>query len=195
MIRFTLDHNCFLDYEAEGPRADAVRKLVARHMAGTVEVGLPATSAAERAPDGTLLANFAQFQARLADFGLTGLTILKPVGVFDLSFADWCVLGVDADDALLRAINGVLFESAYDYPDAVESVPEGPERDKAHARWRNRRLDVLGLHTHIRSGADVFVTSDRNFLKETKRVPLAVLGAGTVLTPEAAEQYAAESSA
>jgi hypothetical protein len=59
----------------------------------------------------------------------------------------------------------VLFTSPYDYSQAVEPFPQGPEREKAYAKWRNRFLDALGLHTHIRHSGDVFVTSDVNFTK------------------------------
>jgi hypothetical protein len=44
---------------------------------------------------------------------------------------------------------------------------------------------------HIRYGCDVFVTSDGNFLKDSKRAALIALGAKEVADPERAARIAA----
>lgn len=142
------------------------------HAAGVAKVGLAATTAAERQRDGKYLPNFGVFQARLKAAGLDHLELLKPVAVFDLTYFDWCVFAGDDDDAELRRIRDVLFSSPYDYDQAVPSDIDAADREKAEHKWRNRRLDGLGLHCHIRSGGDAYVTSDENFVKATKRPPL-----------------------
>ncbi|HTD90844.1 MAG TPA: hypothetical protein VK663_09290, partial [Burkholderiales bacterium] len=48
----------------------------------------------------------------------------------------------------------------------------------------NRFCDVQNMWCHIRSGNDIFVTSDRNFLKATKLPVLIAIGARHVCLPE-----------
>lgn len=118
--------------------------------------------------------------------------LLMPVAVVDLVYLDWCVFAADdgSDDVLLRAIHDVLFTSPFEYAEAVDKLPAGEGHNKMYAKWRNRFLDVLGLHTHIRNGGDVFVTSNANFVKATKQFALAELGAPLILDPMAADVYA-----
>lgn len=53
-------------------------------------------------------------------------------------------------------------------------------------RRRNHTCDIDGMVAHIRNRFDVFVTEDADFLD--RRDALVALGAGDVLTPEAAAQ-------
>lgn len=52
-------------------------------------------------------------------------------------------------------------------------------------RW-NVLCDVEGLTAHIRSGHDIFVTSNEHFLKDSRRQALLALGDREILTPEGA---------
>ena len=53
------------------------------------------------------------------------------------------------------------------------------------SRRRNVLCDVDGLAAaHIRSGHDIFVTSNQHFLKDSRRQLLLALGAHDILTPE-----------
>jgi len=110
VLRFTLDHNCIIDLETgTQPVAGCLRELLALHDSGKVAVQLVATSASENQPGGAPLENFAQFQERLASFGLGQLDLLAPIAVVGLSYLDWCIVAGDQDIALLDRIEAVLF--------------------------------------------------------------------------------------
>jgi hypothetical protein len=50
-------------------------------------------------------------------------------------------------------------------------------------QWRNAKCDVLSIWSHIHYRRHVFVTSDGNFHKETKKPRLLALGAGRIEQP------------
>ena len=114
-LQFTLDTNCLLAIEEDCPQAVGVRALAARHTTGSAIVSVAGTTAAERQKDGTFLPNFSLLQERLATAGLGHLSLIKPTGVFDLSYWDWCVFAADdgSDDVALRSIHEVLFTSSF----------------------------------------------------------------------------------
>ncbi|WKE70580.1 hypothetical protein [Streptomyces sp. WP-1] len=195
MLSFTLDTNCLIAVEEKRPEAAAVRELVAQQRASRAAVRLVATMAAENQRDGTVLDNFSHFQRRISKLGLGGLEILAPVAVCDLTYFDWCVLAHDEAEAEAIRLHKVLFPtSPFGYLDAVPGNLGEETRQLAERKWRNQQLDVLVLHTHIMAKADVFVTSDRNFLKQSKRQRLAELGARMILTPADAAAYAVAES-
>ncbi|MEU5958818.1 hypothetical protein [Streptomyces sp. NPDC047525] len=189
MLSFTLDTNCLVALEEQRDSAPGIRALLSRHADGTAIVQIAATTAAENQVDGETLTDFAVFQNRLQLAGMGHLPILKPVLTWDFAYWDWGVWPDDSTDDELRKIHEVLFPALpYDFtPDASMSA-EG--QAKAKRKWRNYRLDGLGLHTHIQAGGDVYVTSDRNFMKVTKKDPLAQLGAVIILGPTEANAYA-----
>ncbi|MFJ2191608.1 hypothetical protein ACIOJE_27365 [Kitasatospora sp. NPDC087861] len=192
MLSFTLDTNCLIALEEGRPAASGVLALLDRHTRGSATVRLAATTAAESQRDGTAPPSFEIFQSRLRAVGLSCLSILKPVAIFDLVYFDWAEWPEESSDAELRRIHQVLFPSfAFEYDRAVPESLTEEQKDKAERKWRNYRLDGLGLHTHIRAGADVYVTSDRNFFKQAKKAQLAQLGAPVILPPDEAESYAA----
>ncbi|MFK0172505.1 hypothetical protein ACIQU5_27275 [Streptomyces sp. NPDC090306] len=195
MLSFTLDTNCLIAVEEDRSDAEAVRQVVARQRAGAAQVRLVATMAAETQRDGSLLDNFSHFQRRVDVLGLGELEILAPVAVCDLTFVEWCVVAHDEAEAELRRLNEILFPTfPYNFLEAVPEHLAEQERKLAERKWRNQRLDVLVLHTHIMAKADVFVTSDKNFRKQGKRDRLAVLGAGAILSPADAAVYEATDS-
>ncbi|MBP2471137.1 hypothetical protein JOF53_000009 [Crossiella equi] len=186
---FTLDTNCLIALEEERPEASAVRQLLARHRQGEAVVEFAATMAAETQTDGTVATSISSLLDRLAAASLEHIELIRPVMVLDLVYLDWCVPASEGDDNLLRQIHEVLFPTPFDYRDAVPDALDGEERSREESRWRNKRLDGLALHCHIRAGNHVFVTSDRNFTKATKRGPLAELGAAVILTPQDAASH------
>ena len=48
------------------------------------------------------------------------------------------------------------------------------------------KCDVLAMWCHITFGGDIFITSDRNFFRKTKKPHLIALGARDILTPQGA---------
>ena len=184
MLKFTLDHNCIVDLDEERPAAPYLRALLARHDAGEVSVRLVATSASERQLSGPYLENFGQFQDRLAVLGLGHLELLAPVFVIGVSYLDWGVAAGPESISLLERIHSVLFpQEAFEFQDVLAAA--GPEADTQviEQKWRRRALDVHALWCHIHYDGDIFVTRDDVFFRQSKRQPLASLGAARILRP------------
>jgi hypothetical protein len=144
-----------------------------------------AISASERTPNGTRLENFQEFQNFVASLGLGDAEILKPLGYWDVAFWDWMWSTKPRHVELERRIHDVLFPDApFQYP-AYEryAAYQGEKSDVAARKWLNKKCDVLGLWSHIHHGADLFVTSDENFHKVTKKPKLEAIGAKYILRP------------
>lgn len=184
MLAFTLDHNCIIDLEDNRPAAPCIRTLLARHKVGELIVRLVAASASERQRDGGYLDNFSFFRKRLASLGLGHLQLLMPTLTLDVSYLDWCILASEEDISLQNGIHNVLFpQEAFDLQEAWSRAAPDKGREATTHKWQNRLLDVQTLWCHIYYNGNVFVTSDNNFFKQTKREPLAKLGATTILRP------------
>ena len=50
-------------------------------------------------------------------------------------------------------------------------------------KWLNRICDIHTMWCHIQNENDIFLTTDRNFKKETKAPKLIALGAGRICHP------------
>jgi hypothetical protein len=191
MLKLTLDTNCIvaLDENRE-PAANSLRRLLAAHAAGTAQLRLVANSASERQRTGPYLENFSQFQQRLADLDLDHLEILRPPATLDVAYRDQMVLLGDDELLLLERIHTALFPThPFELQNAINATPPGSDPEAIERKWRNRRLDAEAMWCHIHYEGDVFVTTDDNFFKETKKPQLAALGAPLILTPSQAEAH------
>lgn len=191
MLKLTLDTNCIyaLDENRE-PDASALRRLLAAHAAGAVQLRLAAISASELQRTGPYLENFNQFQQRLVDLHLDHLEILLPPATLDVGFLDRFLLVEDDDTHLLELIHKVLFPTRpFELQDAIDAAPPGRDRRDVERKWRNGLLDAQAIWCHIHHGGDVFVTVDTNFFKVTKKPKLAALGAPQILNPVQAKAF------
>lgn len=173
-LRFALDTNCLIDLEERRPGACFIDELVTAHRRGIVHVCVLAISASERRREGASAKSFLEFKGKLENIGLDTVEMLKPIGYWDLTFWDYCLWG-DPNDTLEKSIHDVLFS---------EVTFRGQPDETKSARWRNAKCDVLGMWSHIHYQCDVFVTSDGNFHKATKKPRLIELGAKAIVTPE-----------
>ncbi|MEF2551326.1 hypothetical protein VQ042_08100 [Aurantimonas sp. A2-1-M11] len=185
-MKFTLDQNCLIALERNEPTAAAIRALAEAHDKKRIQVAVLGISASERQLGGGYLDNIGAFRAYLLELGLQGLDIYKPVGIWGVTFYDWSHCASAEDEPQMRAIHEVMFRSEYDWADVAARTGEHVESTDGdgYRLWRNRRCDVQGLHSHIRNGADVFVTSDWHF--HGKAAPLIGLGAKRIATPDEA---------
>jgi len=184
MREVTLDTNCIIDLEEGRPNAFFIRALVAEHARGHVRLRLPAIAASENQPDGGVLTNFAQFQARVERVGLGGVRLLQPPMRLDVTYLDFCVLADETMLDLERRIQAVLhpaIEVEYAaYCAARGFNPETP----LDRKWRNAKCDVLVAWSHIQYQGDVLVTADGEFHVQHKKDALVALGAGLVVLPQ-----------
>ena len=185
--RFTIDTNCIVDVEERRPNAKHIEALRDLHLSKKIELAVVGIAASERQKHGPPLRNINDFLERLARLQLDELTILKPIGVWDLTFWDWSVWSGPELQDRQRELHSVLFPNEiFDHTAYCESkgIAVGEVIDQ---KWRNRKCDVLTLLAHIMAGHEFFVTGDRNFLKASKKAALENLGAKKILRPEEIE--------
>ena len=187
LMNVTFDTNCLIDLEEDRPAAEHLRRIVELAAGGRVNLRTVAISASERRPDGTYARNFSEFQEKVASVGLQDFESLPPLLVLDVTYLDHSLLGSDELSAQARRIHEVLFpESPFDYSEYCTVFGTDREGDGTDRRWKNRLCDTLALWTHLHFGGGIFVTSDENFHKHTKRNALAGLGAEVLRPDEAA---------
>lgn len=180
----TLDTNCLIDLDENRTNASAVRELIARHRAGSIQVRIPSIMASERQAQGLYYDNFEEFRARLVSLGLDDLPRLAPMCYFGIGFFDHCVLANESKEDLEKRIHQVLHPDVqFKYSDFCAARKIDPTIKPLDARWRNRKCDVQVMWTHIFYQGDVLVTSDQNFMKDTKIDQLIALGASHIADP------------
>jgi hypothetical protein len=188
-LTLTLDTNCLVDLAEGRPAGEEVMTLVGLHRAGVIDLAITGISASERQQGGGYIRSFNEFRARLSALGVSDLTLLKPMAVVGVAFYDWAVYGSDEWDELRRSITSILFPGLPPYPEYCLANGLDPSAE-FDPRYKNRMLDSLILHTHIIYDRDLFISSDDNFHKETKRPRLEALGAKRILTPAQAVDLA-----
>jgi hypothetical protein len=169
-MQLTLDTNCLIDLEAGTGEAPAIQQLIELHRAGKIQVHVGAIPASEYLPGRIAPEPFSPLETRLRKLGIHDLPSVVPVGR-EMAFWGAAVYGAEQDD-LVEKIKSVVYST-------VDTLT-------LTAKWRNVVCDVESLAAHIRSGHDVFVTSDQHFRKNTRRQSLLVLGAKDILTPQEA---------
>lgn len=181
-MNVTLDTNCLIDLENNGANAPDLRVLVALYKNQKISLRISAISASERQANRTYATNFADFRQRTIAIGLAEECILKPMARLDITFLDWCIFADDQMLKLERQIHYVLFPNIeFDYGAFCKA--RDLDHNQKNPQWLNAKCDVLALWCHIYYGGDIFVTSDENFHKETKKPRLIGLGARDILTP------------
>jgi hypothetical protein len=185
VLRVTLDNNCLITLEKHEVSTPFLDELVSAHRGASIELCVVAISASE-SPKGRKFADsFSVFQSKVAELGLSSAEVLVPIFYWDITFWDHCLWR--DNDPLEPLIHKILFPNLpFRWADYCGTTGVNPNDLASDRKWRNAKCDVLGLWSHIHHKADVFVTSDSNFHKATKRPRLAELGAKAILTPEQA---------
>jgi hypothetical protein len=182
-VNVTLDRNCLIDIEENRQPRAAVQKLV--HANGQhLRLQVPGIGASELLPGGLRPDSFSRFRDWLATLGLASVEILKPMAYYDVGYYDWCVDADEAMQALEKRIHDVLFPNVlFDYPTFCAARGIDPNQLPANAKWLNAKCDVQSVWCHIQAGGGIFVTSDANFHKCTKKSVLEGMGVGRIATP------------
>ena len=170
-VRLTLDTHCLTELENRSGQTTAIWELITLHRAGQIQLFVSAISPAENPPGTAAPENDRQLEDRLKALGINDLPSVLPTGRNEMSFWGAAVYG-DDNDRLAEKIRSVLHST-------VDTL-------FLTSRARTVLCDVEGLAAHIRSGHDIFVTSNSHFLKDSRRQPLLALGARDILTPEEA---------
>ncbi len=183
--KITLDTNCIIDIEQQGEPYPDLQELIRLYNDQKIHLRIVAISASERMPGGKYAQNFAEFEEKIAAVGLEKAEVLPCIAYSDVTFLDRCLLASDEMVVLERKIHEILFPRIeYDYREFSAKRGIDQSITPTDSKWRNAKCDVLGMWCHITFEGDVFVTSDFNFHRQTKKPALIALGAGDILTPK-----------
>jgi hypothetical protein len=191
-ITLTFDTNCLIDIELGAGEVSQLRGLLAAHDADRITVAISAAAASERLQGGLFAPSFSAFQQRASRLSARPIVLLRPLCYLDITYLDWSLLADEHLAAQEEAIHRVLFPTTEfkwrDYAARHGIQPETllASSHKDSLRWRNKKCDTLAMWCHIHYGNAVFVTSDSNFLKPSKKKALIALGARQILTPSEA---------
>lgn len=173
-MKVTLDHNCIIDLANRTAMGGLVSKVVTNSNYQCFVVNIGASEMPERGvkPD-----RYDKFEELLTEAGIGHLLRLDPMAMLDITFWDRCVL---ADESMIRLsdnIETVLFGAK------LTGVPPEELDSQTGKKWLNRLCDAHSLWCHIHNKNDIFLTSDGNFMKESKLPKLAALGAQRICSP------------
>ncbi len=183
-MRVTLDHNCLIALENTEPESADIKQLITLHANGTIELCVTAMSASEKIQGGLTRPDYDDFRQWKDGLGLGDATVLLPLCYFGVSYWGSCRLSGAGACMLETEIQKILFPDIVVNLDAHVAGFPCPERKSETKRWRNAKCDVQAFWSHASSGGNIFVTSDRNFHKITKKADLIAIAGGAIATPK-----------
>ena len=174
-MKITLDHNCIIDL-ANGTEIGAkIQSVLANSLNQCFVVNIGASEMREL---GVKPECYELFEELLTKAGIESLPRLNPMLIFDVTFFDRCVWAGNGDIMLAKNIETALYGNSPN----IDIVKEGINSTSGK-KWLNRICDVHGMWCHIQNKNDMFLTTDRNFKKQTKLPNLIALGAGEISHP------------
>lgn len=187
-MRLTLDTNCIIDLELNEGAAPELRRLLAKHDAGELDLQVAGIVASERLRAGGYLPTFSGFSERVHRLGSRAIRVLKPIGRWDVTYWDEGLWADDSMTDLEARIHSILFSQPYEWSDIARQEGIDPaivpdENNAQWKKWRNRLCDSSAMWCHVYHGGDMFVTRDASFLESSKRVALEALGAKRIVDP------------
>lgn len=187
-IKVTLDYNCLIDLKEERPNAKAIRQIVDLHRQKHVQLLIPGISASERKKDHNGPAHFFdEFTDLLDHHKIPRECIVYPIARGDLTYSDASYLAPEdpAYKILEWEIHQILHpQIQYNYQ--VHCQISGYTGQTVDLKWLNRICDTQTMWCHLTCKSDVFVSTDENFHKQTKKPKLISLGAGNICKPDEA---------
>jgi hypothetical protein len=175
-MKITLDHNCIINLMNPTDIGTRISAILSNknNKCFVVNIG-----ASEMRKKGVRPDHYEKFEELLELAGIANLPRLNPMMIWDVTFWDRCVWADDGMIKLAADIDNILFGKAQ----KVDIVLEGLD-SSAGRKWLNRLCDVHSMWCHIFYKNDVFLTTDVNFLRETKMPKLIALGAGRICPPD-----------
>lgn len=174
-MKVTLDHNCLIDLANGASKALGIRSLLATSDNQVYLVNIGASEMRERGirPD-----RYDLFEELLVAAGVVDAPRLDPALVWEVTFWYRSVWPTPSELKLAEEIEAILFGDC----DSVD-ISKGLDSTDGK-KWLNRVCDVQTLWCHIRNKNDLFLTSDKNFMKQSKLPRLLTLGVGAIRSPE-----------
>ena len=176
-MKVTLDHNCLIHIKQNSPEGQIIKSLLNQ---SELEFYVVNIGSSELRQGGIRPDSYSTFEDFLNKINLHELSRLNPMGLVDITFFDYCIFADQPMVDLSKEIKSILFTKEIENDSIIEQPPFKPIGRK----WLNRICDTHSLWCHIHYGNDIFLTSDRNFLKKTKKPKLVALGAKQIMLPE-----------
>jgi hypothetical protein len=188
LSKLTFDTNVLFDIFEGRNNKKYIDQLKQLHDTGVLQINIAATSGAENRPDGLAVKNMDRFKELIDSIGFSNVSILNPIFYWDFSFYGYAVYASEEMIELESNIFQVLFkDTAYNYRDFC--ALNNADKDKIDPDWLNKMCDTQIMWCHINYGGDIFVTSDKNLHKATKKPLLIGLGAKGIMYPKEACEY------
>lgn len=175
VMKLTLDHNCIIDMVSGNEVGKVLRRIVdsQENECYVVEIG-----ASEMREKGVRPDRYDLFEQLLAQAGIAHLPRLSPMLILAVTFWDRCVWPDGPMIKLAESIESILFGDSPRIDISISGL-----ESQAGRKWLNRLCDIHTMWCHIQSGNDAFLTSDRNFVKESKLPQLVAVGAKRICKP------------
>ncbi len=170
-MKITFDHNCLIALANHESLEQKIREIIDVNT----ECYIVNVGASEMRERGLQPGRYDQFEEFLESIGISELKRLNPMGIYGVAFYDHSIGADDEMIDLAQKIESVLFNNQ-----TIEIIDHDSQLTKKQI---NRLCDIHGLWSHIYHKNDVFLTSDRNFLKQTKLDQLIKLGVGAIMHP------------
>jgi hypothetical protein len=168
--KVTLDHNCLIHIKQNTSIGVHIRSLINRQ---DYEFHVVNVGASEMCANLEYASNYEAFEKFLNKIDLANHLRLSPMFIWDFSYWDNCI---DADDSMVKLsedIAHILFNE--------------PHQSNSHRvsekKLRNRLCDIHTMWCHIHYRNNVFLTTDKNFMKVSKKNRLINIGANSILHP------------
>jgi hypothetical protein len=174
-MKLTLDHNVVIALENSSPNVESVRQAIdgGTHEAFVVKIG-----ASEMRKRGITPDRYDLFEQLLRDAGIDSLPRLTPMAIWGVTF--WGH-GLWSDEEMIsqaKQIEDILFGGSRPIDIAHKAWDS-----REVSLWRNRVCDVQSMWCHLHYTNEIFVTSDDNFHKASKKCRLLDMGAGIIARP------------
>lgn len=167
-MKITLDHNCLIHAANNTDIGKKVKNIVNIENIKCFVVNIGASEMREK---GIVPDRYDLFEQFLHEIGFSDFERLNPLGIYDVTFYDHCVYAGERDQDLLLKIESVLFPERQD------------ELNFSERKQINRLCDIHSMWCHISNDNDIFLTADKNFMKQTKYPKLLELGAKDIKHP------------
>lgn len=188
MLRVTFDTNILIDLEENRTGYKNIRKIIELHKKEQIKICIPAIAASEKHLDQKLVPNYILFENFLRNMDIVGHEELMPIMYLDISFWSHALLADEKMSELDQKIHKILFPRIEpEHKDYCKAKGLELEDDKVDPEWRNAKIDVLMLWSHLFHEADIFITRDKNFKRNYDKLideigPMVIMDPSEFLT-------------
>lgn len=188
MIQVSLDTNLLIDLEEKREGFENVREIVQLHKNGRIKLCIPSIIASEKLMRGQGISNFGVFSSYLESLGITEYEEIMPLMYLGMCYLGHALLAGKKLIETEHIIHRILFPKIEpDYRDYCKARNISDKNGVAK-EWRNAKVDVQLLWSHMHHKKDIFITRDVNFKKKEREINEKI-GKTSIMTPKEFLEY------